>query len=169
MSNPYQSPSQENATSNDDARSNSLLLGVRCGCGLAAAGFLGVAAIIVAQDVLWSMRVGYVSLPFYTTARFWSMYGFPPLFVVPLAMFTAGLATYAPRKRIGFARTLALLCVIALPMAGILGALGMSPPRYRSISHPPMYWSEVLMYLVSFVSVTCVIVSMRWGQRHDPT
>ena len=73
----------------------------------------------------------------------WRIRAFPGIVVVPLLMFFAGVVTYTPTRHVGFAKNLAILAVTTLPLAAILGTLGMAHPRYKSVDHPPMYVSEV--------------------------
>jgi len=91
----------------------------------------------------------------------WLMHAFPGIVVIPMLLFFAGVVTYTPTRRVGFVKNLAILTVTALPLAGILGALGMAHPRYKSIDHPPMYFSEVLMFLLPLTAVSFILIHTR--------
>ena len=129
---------------------------------------IAVVVIVVVQDMLPSVLDGYISFEPYLTAGFWLLYGFPLLLVVPLATFLAGVTSASPAKRFGYARTLGLICICALPVSAVLANLGMSPPRYRSIQHPPMYWAEVVMFVVPFVTVSVILTLQRWRHAGEP-
>jgi hypothetical protein len=163
--NPYESPTQPNVSV--ETGTNNLRRGIRHGIGMAVLGTIAVVVIIVAIDMLPSVLDGYMSFSPYLTVGFWKLYGFPLLLFVPLATFLAGVASTSPAKRFGYARTLGVICFFALPVSAVLANLGMSPPRYRSIQHPPMYWTEVVMFVVPFVAVSAILTLQRWRQVNE--
>ncbi len=92
----------------------------------------------------------------------WRLHAFPGLVVIPLFLFFAGVVTYTPTRHVGFAKNLAILGVTVLPFAAILGLLGMDQPRYKgNAEHPPMYLSEVLMFLLPLTAVSCLLILKR--------
>lgn len=107
--------------------------------------------------------------------RLWIFLSFPGVVVIPLLLFFTGFVVSSGRGPSRFAATLVILAVTAIPWAGVLAALGMSPPRYRSIQHPPMYLSEVLMFLIPMAIVSYLLMFGRWtepessGSSHQGT
>jgi hypothetical protein len=91
----------------------------------------------------------------------WQMHALPGIPIIPMLLFFAGVVTYMPARHVGFAKTLAILVVTTLPLAGILGALGMAHRRYKGIDHPPMYISEVFMFLVPIAAVSFLLIYTR--------
>ena len=91
----------------------------------------------------------------------WQHRAFPGIVVIPMLLFFAGLVTYAPNRHGGFAKNLGILAVTSLPLAAILGAMGMAHPRYKSMEHPPMYFSEVLMFLIPSAAVSLLLITAR--------
>ena len=91
----------------------------------------------------------------------WRMHAFPGVVVIPMLLFFAGVVTYTPTRHVGFAKTLATLVVMTLPLAGILGALGMFHPRYKGMDRPPIYISEVFMFLLPVTAVSFLLIYTR--------
>lgn len=75
-----------------------------------------------------------------------------------MLLFFAGFVTYTPKRYGGFAKTLGIFTFTALPLAAILGNLGMAHPRYKGPEHPPMYFSEVLMFLIPLAVVAAILL-----------
>jgi len=120
------------------------------------AGLIGAAIGIAAFtfDYTFDLRCNLV---------WWEMHAFPGIVVIPMLLFFAAVVTYTPTGHIGFAKNLAILAVTTLPLAAILGTTGMAHPRYKSIDHPPMYVSEVLMFLVPLIAVSLLLINTRSG------
>lgn len=91
----------------------------------------------------------------------WTMRAYPGIVVVPMFLFFAGLATYAPRRCFGFAKTLLILLITSLPLSIVLAAAGMAHRRIKGEEHPPMYLSEVLMFLIPVAAISCMLLYYR--------
>jgi len=120
-------------------------------------------AMIVAQDLVQEMRIDSFALRRISSSGFWrSVYGSVPILVVPLATFLASVATFAPRTRIGFARTFGMLCLFSLPTSVVLGDLGMAHPRDKSNAHPTLYLSEYCMFIIPLVTFAAIMTYRRF-------
>jgi len=97
----------------------------------------------------------------------WRIHAFPGIVVIPMLLFFAGVVTYTPTRHVGFAWNLAILAVTTLPLAALLGALGMAHPRHKSIEHPPIYISEVVMFLFPLAAVSFLLIISRSGPLPD--
>lgn len=146
-----------------EGNSNDVVRGLRYGVLFAVLGAVSTALAIVAQDMLPYLINGYFIPDFYVATGFWLTYGFPPLLVVPLAFFLAAIVTYAPAQRIGFPQTLVTLCVIALPISFVLAHLGMSREPSKFVDHPPMYASEVAMFVIPLTATAVGLLIYRWS------
>jgi predicted permease len=56
-----------------------------------------------------------------------------------------GWATFATRSKYRFAKTLAIIVSISVPLWYLLAVIGMSPPRDKGIDHPLIYPSEIIL------------------------
>jgi hypothetical protein len=78
--------------------------------------------------------------------------------IISMLLFFTGFVTYTPKRYSGLAKTLVIFTFTALPLAAILGSLGMAHPRYKGPEHPPMYFSEVLMFLIPLAVVSAILL-----------
>ncbi len=71
-----------------------------------------------------------------------------PAIGVSIYLGVAGFATFAPTINYGFARTLAIIFFVSIPLTSLLGNLELTPKRVKSIEHPVLYPSELAVLLV---------------------
>ncbi len=76
----------------------------------------------------------------------------------------AGWATFAARGGYRFARTFATIFAISVPCWFALAVLGISPPRYKNLDHPLIYYAEALMFAIPPLAAALVL-SIRRGYR----
>ena len=97
----------------------------------------------------------------------WKLRAFPAVVLIPLMLFFSGFTNYslATDRRLGLPITLVTTTLFSFPLIGILGAMGMAHPRYRSIQHPPMYLSEIIAIIISLVLVSAGIIAVRNGKN----
>lgn len=91
----------------------------------------------------------------------WRMHAIPPLVAASVYLGLTAWATYTPKRNYGFAKTLAILFFTAIPLAMLLGAFISTPRRYRSVEHPDIYGSELLLLFLPPVIVSCLLVAVR--------
>ena len=80
----------------------------------------------------------------------------PSLVVVGAVVFAcAGWATFAPRGKHRFARTLAIVVAITAPLWAVVvwlvRELELTPVRYKGLEHPAWYQSEIAVAIVCLV------------------
>ena len=145
--------------------SNDVIRGLRYATFFALIGVAVTVVSIVANDMLQNLLDGYFISPVHIiSADFWLTYGFPALLVVPLSFLLAAFVNYAPAKRIGFAYSLLVICSAALPFSAVLGGMGMSHDRSKYVEHPPMYSSEIAMFVIPFAVTSAVMLAIQWSR-----
>jgi hypothetical protein len=60
----------------------------------------------------------------------------------------AGWATFAPRRKNRFAATLAIIFAFSVLAWFVLGAMELTPKRIKSIQHPIIYLSEIVILVL---------------------
>ena len=92
----------------------------------------------------------------------WLVNAFPTaIVVIPMLLFFTGVVTHTPTRHVGFAKNLAILTITTLPLAGILGALGMDPHRDKPGTPPLITISEVLMFLLPITTISLLLIKTR--------
>ena len=137
-----------------------LIAGLSWGLG----GLLGLPAVIAAFTLIYWWFCDTPNFDRKYDIGWWQLHAFPGLVVIPMLLFFAGFTSHASERATGFARTLGILAVTSLPMAVLLGAMGMAHFREKSAEHPPMYFSEVLMFLIPIAAVSFILLRLR-GRR----
>lgn len=135
--------------------------GVLAGIAFGLAGLVGPPLVIGAvTGVAWWLN-GTPRFDRRWDILWWWDRAFPGIVVIPLLLFFTGLATYTPQRYFGFAKTLLILAVTSLPLSAFLGVAGWAHPRVKSIEHPPMYLSEVLMFVIPMAAVALILLEYR--------
>ena len=118
-----------------------------------------VAIIAVCTYIHWELNETH-SFDREYDVQWWRRRAFPGIFAIPLLLFFSGLTNFSlpNSRRLGMPLTLILITVCSLPIAGILGSLGMAHPRIKSIQHPPIYVSEILMFLIPVATLSFVVI-----------
>jgi hypothetical protein len=132
--------------------------------GWAAGFFLGLAGFLGTAVVIGALTSDY-GQDLHSNLAWWLTYAFPGIVVIPMLLFFAGLSTYAPHIYCGFAKTLAILAFTSLPVAVFLGRMGMAHPRSKFTEQPPMYLSEILMFLIPMSAVSLTLIACRRNAR----
>jgi hypothetical protein len=73
----------------------------------------------------------------------------------------AALATYTPTTNFGFARTLAIIFFLSIPVTVFIGGLELTPKRVKSITHPLTYPSEIAIFLLPPSVVAFLLLASR--------
>ncbi len=143
-------------------------LNINIGRGIKGGGFVALLFLIpVLAIVIWTLFSWEMNGTQPVDRRFdvwwWRLRVFPGIVVIPMLLFFSGFANFALKtdRRLGLAKSLLVMTLTSLPVAAILGSLGMAHPRYKSIEHPPMYLSEIAMFLVPMVVVAAIIILVR--------
>jgi hypothetical protein len=138
--------------------------GLLAGLSWGLVGLVGPPAVIAAFTLVYWWFCGIQAFDRRYDIVWWQDHAFPGIVVIPMLLFFAGLVTYAPKRHVGFAKNLAILAVTSLPLAALLGAMGMAHRRYKSIEHPPIYFSEVLMFLIPLTALSVLFIAARSGR-----
>lgn len=125
-------------------------------CGLT--GLVGLPVMIAAGTLVSGWLRGADSFDRQYDIMWWKGHAFPAIVVIPMLLFFAGFVTVASRRRVGFLKNFALLSLVSLPLSTLLGVMGMAPPRYKSIEHPSIYFSEILMFLLPQIVVSVLLM-----------
>lgn len=96
-----------------------------------------------------------------TSLTWWHENATVPLIFVATYLGLTALATYLPKGKHGFARTLAILAVAGYFLIGLLDFAGLAPARAKSIEHPTIYLSEFLVIIVPPIVVAVVLITHR--------
>jgi len=96
----------------------------------------------------------------------------PGLVVVGATVFAcAGWATLAPRGTHRFARTLAIVVAITVPLWCVVGwvvrSMELTPVRYKGVEHPAWYPSEMTVAFVCLVIPIVVAAVLTAVRGHD--
>ncbi len=143
-----------------------------CGAILGAAvGAVAPAAIVFGGAACWWYARG--------TSEIDRMYDrhavlpdIPGLVVAGATVFAcAGWATLAARGTHRFARTLAIVVAITVPLGCVVGwlvrSVELTPVRYKGVEHPAWYPSEVAVAIVCFVIPIAVAAILTAVRGHD--
>jgi hypothetical protein len=84
-----------------------------------------------------------------------------PAIGVSIYLGVAGFATFAPTVNYGFARTLAIIFFVSIPLTSLLGNLELTPKRVKSMEHPVLYPSELAVLLVPPAFIAALLLSWR--------
>jgi len=100
--------------------------GLLAGLSWGLAGLLGLATVIAAFTVAswWFNHTRSFDREY--DIAWWQQRAFPGIVVIPMLLFFTGFTSYAPKRQVGFAKTFAILAVTSLPLAALLGAMGMA-------------------------------------------
>jgi uncharacterized membrane protein len=128
------------------------------------------AAIVLVCTTLWWHAQGSSDLD-RTYDRNNVLPDIPSLVVVGAVVFAcAGWATFAPRGKHRFARTLAIVVAITAPLWAVVGwfvrELKLTPVRYKGVEHPAWYQSEVAVAIVCLAVPIVVAVSLSAVRDH---
>jgi hypothetical protein len=92
----------------------------------------------------------------------------PGLVVGATVFACAGWATLAPRRTHRFARTLANIVTITVPLWCVVGwvvsTMGLTPVRHKGVEHPAWYPSEIAVAIVCLlvpILVAAVLTAVR--------
>ena len=97
--------------------------------------------------------------------NWWRTRALPPIIGVTTLLACAGWAAYAPRGKHRFATTLAILFFLSIPLWFVLGSMELTPRRVKSVEHPPLYPSELLVLVLPPIVVSIALSVLR-GHRH---
>ena len=84
-----------------------------------------------------------------------------PSIGVSIYLGLTAFTTYSARTNYGFARTLAIIFFVSIPLTSILGTLELTPKRVKSNEHPILYPSELAILLLPPSVVAALLLASR--------
>ncbi|MFN4907240.1 MAG: hypothetical protein ACK5EO_15200 [Planctomycetota bacterium] len=84
-----------------------------------------------------------------------------PAIGVAIYLGLTGFATFAPTINYGFARTLAIISLVSIPLTLVLSNLEITPKRVKIIEHPVFYPSELAILIIPPAGVAALLLAWR--------